>query len=140
MSYSPDMMAPCGMNCGTCIAFLRKKNSCMGCRSNDMNKPRHCITCIIINCERLAETDSRFCYDCPKYPCARLKRLDKQYITRYQISLQGNLKSIQEHGLETFIKQEQERWKCPHCGEKICIHKEECLFCNKKWRKEELSE
>jgi hypothetical protein len=26
------LIAPCGMNCGVCMAYLREKNKCPGCR------------------------------------------------------------------------------------------------------------
>lgn len=26
-----NLIAPCGMNCGVCIAYLREKNRCQGC-------------------------------------------------------------------------------------------------------------
>jgi len=29
---SEILIAPCGMNCGACIAFMRDKNNCPGCR------------------------------------------------------------------------------------------------------------
>ncbi len=27
-------IAPCGMNCATCLAYLRDKNTCCGCRGD----------------------------------------------------------------------------------------------------------
>ncbi len=29
---NPVLIAPCGMNCGTCLGYLREKNKCVGCR------------------------------------------------------------------------------------------------------------
>lgn len=31
VSFDKSLIAPCGMNCGTCIAYLRDKNKCPGC-------------------------------------------------------------------------------------------------------------
>jgi hypothetical protein len=91
--FNRVLIAPCGMNCGTCIAYLRDKKPCPGCWGTD-GKPKHCTTCIIKNCEYLASTDSRFCFECEKYPCTRLKSLDKRYRTNYQVSLIENLNRI----------------------------------------------
>jgi hypothetical protein len=33
-----ELVAPCGMNCGICIAYLREKNKCPSCRGDDINK------------------------------------------------------------------------------------------------------
>lgn len=34
-----SLIAPCGMNCSICMAYLREKNKCPGCRGNDIDKP-----------------------------------------------------------------------------------------------------
>jgi hypothetical protein len=122
------LLAPCGMNCGLCLAYLRDKNRCAGCRSESLLKPKSCKQCRIMNCESLAETNSKFCYECPKYPCIRLKQLDKRYRTKYRMSMLDNLKNIQAFGIEHFLNAEEKRWRCPTCGGTICVHRG-CLSC-----------
>ena len=91
-----DLIAPCGMNCGLCIGYIRKKNPCGGCfKKDDENKPSQCRSCSIVNCESLAKTKSGFCYECKKYPCARLKNLDKRYREKYGMSMIENLLYIE---------------------------------------------
>lgn len=129
--FESNSIAPCGMNCGTCIAFLRVKKPCPGCRFKDVDtKPKHCISCTIKNCEHLSQTTSGFCFDCPKFPCSRMKSLDKRYSKNYNISLIENLKNIQCQGLSTFVETEQIRWKCKSCGSILCVHRNNCLKCN----------
>lgn len=125
------MIAPCGMNCAICLAYLREKNRCSGCWGANDNKSKSCIQCIIKNCELLAKTKSKFCYECSKYPCLRLKQLDKRYRTRYYMSMIENLEYIREKGLTVFIKKENLRWKCKNCGGTICVHRGICLECRK---------
>lgn len=126
-----DLIAPCGMNCGLCIGYLRKKNPCGGCfKIDDENKPKSCRSCSIANCESLAKTKSGFCYDCEKYPCARLRRLDKRYTVKYGMSMIENLTFVENEGLENFLKNEEVRWTCEVCGNGICVHRENCLICN----------
>lgn len=122
-------IAPCGMNCSLCLAFQREKNRCGGCLSIRI-PAASCQQCIIRNCEMLAQTESKFCYDCTKYPCTRLKNLDKRYRTKYHMSMLENLAFIQKHGIEKFIEAESTRWKCPQCGALICIHRSVCFQCN----------
>ncbi len=125
-----DLIAPCGMNCGICIGYLREKKPCGGCfKKDDENKPKHCRSCSIVNCELLAKTESGFCYDCEKYPCARLKKLDKRYRTNYGMSMLENLDYIQKHGLEKFLVNEEYKWTCKDCGTGLCVHRDFCLNC-----------
>ena len=128
---NPAMIAPCGINCEVCSAHLRDKNVCNGCLSQVGYKSRSCDQCIIRNCETLQSTGEYFCYACQKFPCTRLKQLDKRYRTRYNTNLLDNLLYIKNHGLINFMEKEVERWHCPTCGGTICIHKGFCLNCRK---------
>jgi hypothetical protein len=124
------LIAPCGMNCGLCIGHLREKKPCAGCfKLDDANKPNVCRSCIIVNCDLLAGTESGFCFDCEKYPCTRLKNLDKRYRTNYGMSMIENLAYIKDHGLEEFLKNEQDKWKCKVCGAGLSVHRDFCLNC-----------
>jgi len=125
-----QLIAPCGMNCGIRLAYLRDKNTCPGCWSTNGHKSNSCINCIIKNCDLLEKTESKFCYECAKFPCTRLKQLDKRYRLKYKMSMIDNLHYIEEFGLENFEKKEAIRWKCNTCGGIICVHRGYCLKCN----------
>jgi len=127
--FKKDMIAPCGMNCGSCLAYMRYKDHCPGCRVNEDTKPASCRQCIIINCDLLKSTESGFCYECPKFPCPRLKRLDKRYRTSYNTSFFDNLAIIKEKGIDVFLAFETGRRACPQCGSTLCIHRPECFAC-----------
>ena len=130
--YMPEgtlLIAPCGMNCGVCLAYLREKRKCPGCHGEDDHKSASCIRCIIKNRETIKLSQSKFCFDCKKYPCLRLKQLDKRYRTKYKMSMIKNLESIKEIGLSAFIKKENKRWHCLKCGGVICVHRGYCLHC-----------
>lgn len=126
-----DLIAPCGMNCGICLAYLRDKNRCEGCNSDNQYKPASCISCILKNCEVIANNKSKLCYECEKYPCKRLKQLDKRYRLKYNMSMLDNLKFIKERGMDEFLINEKIRWTCKECGGVICVHRG-CLKCGKK--------
>jgi len=123
------MIAPCGINCSLCLAFLRDKNKCCGCWGADSNKPYHCSACSIKNCDNLAATGSKFCYECSNYPCTRLKQLDKRYRLKYKVDILDNMATIKESGLSAFMNAETIKWKCPQCGGSICMHRGYCLHC-----------
>lgn len=126
---TPDMIAPCGMNCAICIGFLRDRNPCAGCLGDDDHKPKHCVTCRIKNCPELEDKADKFCFTCEKFPCARLRQLDKRYRTKYKMSMLENLEHIRDLGIQEFVANERVRWKCQSCGGLVCVHRDECLYC-----------
>lgn len=130
VDFEKFLIAPCGMNCGTCIAYLREKNRCPGCRISSADKAVSVQRCIITKCVHLETTSSKFCYECEKYPCRRIKQLDKRYSTKYRTSFIENLATIKEKGIESFLEFESKRRTCPECGSVISVHRNNCLACN----------
>jgi len=120
------------MDCGICMAFLREKSKCPGCRGSDEDKSRSCVSCRIKNCANIRKKGTRFCFDCEKFPCNRLKHLDKRYRTKYGMSMLENLENIRKWGIRKFVRNEKIRWACPHCGGVICVHRKCCYKCGKK--------
>jgi hypothetical protein len=127
-----SLIAPCGMNCGICLAYLREKNKCPGCRGAGLNKPVTRSQCKIKNCSTFIKDMSLFCFECEKLPCDRLKHLDKRYRTKYQMSMIENLEQIKKVGIKKFVAAEKTRWVCSECGGIVCVHKGCCVRCGKK--------
>ena len=127
-----NLIAPCGMNCGICKAYLRNKKNCPGCREGDEGKSASAANCAIKNCDALNENNWKFCFKCGNYPCARLQSLDKRYRTKYGMSMIENLANIKANGIRQFVKDEKARWSCPECGGVICVHGGYCISCDKK--------
>lgn len=126
-----NLIAPCGMNCAICLGYLRKDNTCHGCRK--MNRNKYCRKCIIRNCTILKKNNWKYCSSkCEKYPCQRLKNLDKRYRLNYGMSMIENLAIIQEQGIRKFIAGESEKWTCKKCHATVCVHRPNCLNCGKK--------
>ncbi len=131
VAFDESLIAPCGMNCGTCMAYLRNKNTCHGCRVYSNDKAVSVRRCIITKCEYLARTTSKFCYDCEKYPCRRMKQLDKRYRTKYRTSFIENLSMIKEKGISNFLVFESKRRTCQKCGSIISVHRDSCTSCSR---------
>lgn len=111
-------IAPCGMNCHLCMGFLREKNKCHGCNGARKLKLKGCRNCSITKC--VESKKLRYCFECDKFPCRRMKQLDKRYRTKYEMSMIENLEYIKKHGIRKFVKHEQNRWVK---GDKIyCVH------------------
>ncbi|MFA5859927.1 MAG: DUF3795 domain-containing protein [Elusimicrobiota bacterium] len=130
-SLTPNLVAPCGMNCGICLNMFRD-GKCEGCNGDERLKTPACARCRIKKCGKLKVTKSGFCYECNIYPCARVQHLDKRYRTKYGMSMIDNLSYIKKYGLDKFVRYEKRRWKCPSCGELLCVHRDVCQFCGKK--------
>jgi hypothetical protein len=111
-----ELIAPCGMNCGLCLHYLREKNKCLGCFTGRKVNGK-CIKCGIKLCQ---ERKGEYCIDCDKFPCERLKRLDKRYQEKYGMSEIKNLKDIKEKGMESFLVQEEKKWVSPDGV--FCVH------------------
>jgi len=131
-SMKSSIIAPCGMNCGICMAYLREKNKCPGCRVFDKDEPVSIARCKIKNCLTFKQSKSKFCFKCKDYPCKNLKHLDKRYQTKYNMSMIENLENIKKLGIREFLKNEKKRWACSQCGGTICVHKGYCYNCGNK--------
>jgi len=140
------MIAPCGMNCSLCAAYLFKENDynkkgfnrkyCPGC----IPRGKNCVH-MGDSCKLLREGLLRFCFECAGFPCSRLKNLDKRYRTKYHMSMIANLRVIKNQGIDEFLEKEEVKWRCGDCGGIICCHNGLCLACdleklknNKKYR------
>lgn len=109
-----ELIAPCGMNCRLCSGYIHA----------------YCSKCIIRNCSELKHLRSGFCYECEKYPCKRLKALDKRYTSKYNMSMLENLGQIRDKGMDEFLKSQSQKWTCEVCGFVLCVHKGSCPNCN----------
>jgi hypothetical protein len=126
-----NLIGQCGMNCGICMAYLRQKNKCNGCRAINTWNPKTRVNCKLLNCLISIEKGYTYCYECTQYPCILVKNMDRRYKTRYGMSVVANLETIQTRGLAAFLVIEKEKWKCPSCGGVINVHKRLCSQCLK---------
>ena len=134
--FTPDLVAPCGMNCGVCKAYLayahgvpRQKNKvthCAGCRP----RAKNCY--IKRGCKKLTRGEVRFCYECDAMPCEKLAHLDRRYRERYGMSMVENLKTLKVKGMDEFLREQAERHGCPSCGDAVSVHDGKCYGCGYK--------
>jgi hypothetical protein len=117
VTLNENLIAPCGMNCGICKAFLRLRTPCLGCRYAEQNWPKTRMNCRLRLCEK---RNGRFCYDCPEFPCDRLKHLDNRYRTRYGMSEIENLEYIRDKGMDQFLDDERKKWVSNRGV--LCVH------------------
>jgi hypothetical protein len=101
-----ELIAPRGINCGLCLHYLRKLNKCPGCFTGRKVNQRP-IKCGIRLCKN---RQGEYCFNCNKFPCERLLRLDKRYRDKYRMSEIENLEYIKDKGTKKFLEKERKKW------------------------------
>ncbi len=138
-TFENSLAAPCGMYCGSCRHYLARemgllkekglKTGSIGCRARNKK-------CAFIkkSCNRIG-TDLNFCFECNDFPCENLSKLNRRYVDKYGVSLTGNLLRVKEIGEANWLIEQQDKWKCPHCGGCVSIHDGECYSCRRRINK-----
>jgi len=129
------LIAPCGMDCAICAQYLALQNEvkkrrikipyCTGCRI----RGKKCAF-IIKHCALLRQGKVKYCFECNKFPCRRLKVLDQRYRKRFRMSMIENNEVMKKHGIKKFLASQKKRWTCPDCGSMICCHNGLCFNCD----------
>lgn len=150
MEINSELLAPCGFYCGVCgvyfatrdnnILFLEKlmgfyKDNlpgfekttiedfqCTGCLSDNVSII--CKGCSIKNC-----TESRSysgCHECDDFPC---KFIDEFPIPVGKKVILRAVPYRREYGNEKFVCDEEARYVCPECGNKLFRGAKHCNKC-----------
>lgn len=123
------LIAPCGVNCAACGAHLDRKKPCPGCRApSDQIKRKSCVHCAKKNCA--FEQGFSWCFECPRFPCSRIKSLDKTYRAQYDVDLIQNGIDARAD-MNAFLQAQSIRFACLDCGEMIDQHRRRCSACGK---------
>ena len=131
---SPELIAPCGRNCAIFSRYLSYRNKlpksqCVGCRPGN----RRC-TYLFKNCSgpaTISNGKASYCFHCEAFPCRQIERMDKRYRLHYHMSVKSNLEYIRKNGIDKFINEQYEKYRCRHCGGVISIHNRKCFKCDK---------
>lgn len=156
MGINPDFVAPCGLYCGVCAIHIAYRDNnerlkerlvelyqgktpgkgklpnsenltiqdirCGGCLSDDLFM--HCRQCEIRACTR--EKGYTGCHQCQEFPC--------KYIENFPMDVGKKviLRAIpywREVGTEKWIEDEEARYICPRCGNKVFRGAMKCNKC-----------
>ncbi len=131
--FAPELIAPCGMNCALCKAYLSythgvprqrgKVTHCQGC----LPRAKNCY--VIRGCLKLRKHQIESCSQCDMVPCKNLAHLDKRYRERYNMSMVENLNEIKTLGLQEFLEKQQKKYRCSNCRDVVCVHDGKCYSC-----------
>jgi len=128
-----DLASPCGVYCGACPSYIIRE-SCYGCRPEDRSQKRTSKwRCKIRQC-CLEENKLSFCSQCDDFPCKILTEFQKYGLgdkrRQHRAESVENLKQIKELGIDSWLKRQQEIWKCPKCGGGMVFYEFRCVDCD----------
>ena len=159
MTTNPALIGPCGLYCGVCAIYMADRDTnlkfkerlvdvykgdvpgkgrlddsenlsvddikCSGCLSDDVFI--YCKQCEIKNCTR--EKGYAGCHQCDQFPC--------QHIENFPMTVGKKviLRAIpywREVGTDKFVEDEEARYVCPECGNKVFRGVVKCNKCKAK--------
>ncbi len=135
--FDINLAGHCGIYCGNCRHYLARskgilkekklKHGCHGCRVQNKN-----CAWVKRDCELLRKKKVDFCFECENFPCANLEKLDFRHLYNENVSPVENLLRIKNVGVQQWLKEQEDEWKCTKCGGNICITDSECYDCRDK--------
>ncbi|NOX33142.1 MAG: DUF3795 domain-containing protein [Deltaproteobacteria bacterium] len=159
MKPNQDLISPCGLYCGVCAIYLADRDNnqkfkerlvnlykgkipgkgtlpssedlkpedirCHGCLSND--RFVHCEQCEIRECT--LKKGYTGCHQCNEFPC--------KYIENFPMAVGKKviLRAVpyrRDFGTQKFIRDEEARYFCPECGNKVFRGAVTCNKCKAK--------
>ena len=131
---SEKLIAPCGMNCAVCSRYLSyvnnmKRSRCIGCRPGNRICTYLFEKCKGVN-NGIPTGNAVFCFECGRYPCEQIIRMEKRYKKNYRMSVKDNLDCIKRKGMHKFVDEQYGKHQCLKCGGLISIHNGKCFKCD----------
>ncbi|MGB9756585.1 MAG: DUF3795 domain-containing protein [Candidatus Bathyarchaeales archaeon] len=112
-----NLVAPCGLYCGECTAYLNKK--CGGCRSKNGLSKKYQKYCKIYACSNAKKLKT--CIECGEFPCKFFQFFKAETLesSSWFLDVWCNMKQIREISLKEFLKR-KEKWlrKREKCAER----------------------
>ena len=140
-----ELLAPCGLYCGVCSVYMASRDSnqklkdklanaygvtpeqvaCKGCLSNE--RFVYCQTCAIRTC--VMDKNYEGCHQCNEFPC---KLIDDFPIPVGKKVILRSVPDRKKLGTEKWVEEEEKRYYCPECGNKIFRGVVKCNQCKAK--------
>lgn len=150
MEINPNLLAPCGLYCGVCAVRMATVSGnrkfkerlvavyqpiadrslttddirCEGCLSDETFL--FCKVCPVKDCVK--DKNISGCHQCAEFPCA--------FVENFPIPVGKSviLRAIpywREHGTEKYVADEEARYLCPDCGNKLFRGARRCNRCKR---------
>ncbi|MDD1767558.1 MAG: DUF3795 domain-containing protein [Methanomassiliicoccales archaeon] len=138
-----ELAAYCGLYCGACetyrawkekdAALLMKEAAesgrpveeirCDGCKSADVMF--WCRQCRIKKCA--SGKGLEFCSECSDFPCRLV--LEFEASRSHHEGVARELRRIREVGVDDWVREQNGKWRCPHCSSRTTFYDERCRHC-----------
>ena len=153
-----DLMAPCGLYCGTCGIYIATRDGnekfraimanlygtrpeeteCLGCMQADPPKKlaSMCNVCKVRDCVKSKSKGYYSCHQCQECPCSLLQnfplatglRVVKRTIPIWRAKVAAY---GDEEGSVEWARTECERYHCPSCGNPLFRGAQRCRVCKR---------
>jgi len=142
--------AVCGLYCGACSLYRARRDNnrerleelvktlterwkvkpedidCDGCLSGGRLIP-YCRDCKIRLCAADKPGVTR-CSDCPDFPCSLITNFNNDGV-RHHAEVLENIRRQQKTGVDEWLQDEYERWRCQFCGVSLDWYARSCHRC-----------
>ena len=154
-SINSELISPCGLYCGVCAIYIADRDNnakfkeklvslykgqtgkgtlpgsekltaddikCRGCMSDELFP--HCKQCHIRNCTE--EKGISGCHECDDFPCSHI---DDFPMTVGKKVIMRCIPYRKKFGTEKWVQDEEARYHCPECGNKVFRGVMRCNKC-----------
>jgi len=159
MKINPDFLSPCGLYCGVCAIHIAHRDNntkfkerlanlykggvpgkgtlpnssglttadirCQGCLSDDLFM--HCKQCEIKECANKKGYSG--CHQCDEFPCTHIDTFSMTIGKKVILRAVPYRRKI---GTEQWVNNEEARYVCPECGNKVFRGVVTCNKCKEK--------
>ena len=140
------LLSPCGLYCGVCAIYIAHRDnnqkfkqillpiykafaknvediSCTGCLSDGIVFPM-CKMCPIKKCTK--EKGIEGCHQCDEFPCKNINNFPVPIAKKIMLR---SIPTWRELGTEKWVEEEEKRYICPECGNKLFRGAKKCNIC-----------
>ena len=150
MKEKKILVAPCGLYCGACSirsAYSRSDLGLLKAMADGVSlylgqkveaKDLACEGCLLgvvsISCRECKIRNCAFakgltcCSECRDFPCELTKSFNNDGLPHHAEVLQ-NIRRQREIGVDAWLKEQDERWRCPGCSAETDWYAAHCSAC-----------
>ncbi len=139
-----SLLGRCGLYCGACGIYRAYRDDgkylervaesfecapelvrCEGCQ--DLTEDCWGHDCRIRKC--LSKKKMSYCHECDEIEgCDKFTDLYQGYL-EIGVDLRENLRRIESGEIQTWLEEQDQKWRCGTCGKPVSCHMEECHRC-----------
>ncbi|MCJ7573267.1 DUF3795 domain-containing protein [Candidatus Bathyarchaeota archaeon] len=150
-STDENLLSRCGIYCGACYIYRAQRDGgefldhvaawqkapkemvrCRGCLGPLDEMWQTCRRCVVRSC--LEAKGYGFCHECPGFEdgsCEKYERLSRFCAERGE-DIRGTPLRMRAGEAEGWLREQDEKWRCPSCGRPASWYEKSCHHCGGK--------